>query len=155
MTGEEGIRWSYDTIPHILTVLLGLVVMFMGHELWGAFYMLVVIFGMLRFWSSICTRCRAYSSPSCPSGYGIISARLFPQREGDFERAFRRNIISVSLQWFIPLIVGAFYLVFRFDTLLLAVYLAFVVVGFVVVPAAARMKGCGSCPQKAECPFRK
>lgn len=152
---EDGIKWSFDTIPHILTVIVGMIITFLFSTGTGIIYTLIVIGGMFWFWAFICTRCRACGNQACPSGYGIISKRLFKKRKGDFARAFKLNIISVALQWFIPLGVGIYDILTNFDPIRLVLLAVFILVAFVYLPLAARSKGCDSCPQKKDCPWKK
>jgi hypothetical protein len=151
---EEGIRWSWDTIPHMLTLFLGSVVMFLCGIWLGLLYLLIVVGGMVWFLAFICTRCYAFASRSCPSGYGMISGRFFKRRKGDFRTVFKVNIVSVALQWFIPTGVGLYFLVTDFDFILMLVFISFILTGYVYLPLAARNKGCDTCPQKKECPFK-
>lgn len=149
------IRWSSDTIPHLLTVFLGLLITYQYSLLAGLAYTGIVIIGMLWFWWGICTRCRAYGHPACPSGYGIIASKLFKRRKGDFARSFRRNIISVTFQWFVPLALGVRNMLFDPDPQEITLLALFCLVAFVYLPLAAKRKGCSTCPQKKECPFKR
>ena len=150
-----GIRWSWDTIPHLLTVALGAAVMFACGVWFGIIYLLIFSAGMVWFLVFICTRCAAYGNHSCPSGYGLISAKFFRKRRGSFRKAFRYNIVSVALQWFVPTGVGLYFLITRFDTLLFVLYLLFIPVAYVYLPLASRKKGCGTCPQRYDCPWKR
>jgi hypothetical protein len=152
---KNEIRWTFDTLPHLFTILLGCIITFLNSWIAGIVYILFVLIGMIWFWSAICTRCYAYGNPACPSGYGLISARLFKKREGDFSKAFKRNIISVAFQWFIPLGVGVYDAIFDTDPLKIIFLLIFILVAFVYLPLAAKKKGCDKCPQKKECPFKR
>ena len=151
----DGIRWKWDTIPHLLTATLGSILMFMHSIPMGIFYLIVTIIGMFWFWGFICTRCMAYGHPSCPSGYGMISSRFFKRKDGDFGKAFKRNIFSVTLQWFIPLGVGIYDIIFDTGPIRIALLIVFILVAFVYLPLAARKKGCDSCPQKGDCPWKR
>ncbi len=150
-----GIRWKWDTIPHLLTTTLGSILMFMHSIPMGIFYLLVTIIGMFWFWGFICTRCNAYGHPSCPSGYGMISSWFFKRKDGDFRKAFKRNIFSVTFQWFIPLAVGIYDIIIDTDIIRIALLIVFILVAFVYLPLAARKKGCDSCPQKGNCPWKR
>ncbi|MFW3145579.1 MAG: hypothetical protein ACMUIE_02060 [Thermoplasmatota archaeon] len=152
---DKGIRWFTDTIPHLLTVLTGALVMFSCSIWFGIAYIVVVILGMLWFWGAICTACRAYGSRSCPSGYGMISSRLFKRTSGDFRRAFKYHIFSVAVQWFFPLLAVPFCLYLRFSWLTLVLYGMFIVIAFVYLPFASKGKGCSRCPQRGECPWKR
>ncbi|MBN1390003.1 MAG: hypothetical protein JXA22_05115 [Candidatus Thermoplasmatota archaeon] len=143
-------------MPHISTLVLGGILMILADPLLLPIYVLIVMLTMFWFWASICTHCRGWRSGSCPSGYGRISSKLFRKaKEPQFGRAFRRNIWTVALQWFVPLVVAVAYLIFEFDIYLLVALLMFILAGFVVLPLASSKKGCNECPQKGECPFRR
>ncbi len=151
---ESGIRWSWDTIPHLLTLSLGTILMLKISILLGLIYVLIAASGMIWFFAFICTRCNAYGHRSCPSGYGLISSRFFKKRKGDFRRAFKLNIISVALQWFIPTGFGVYFLIRSFDPVLLVLFIIFIIVAYVYLPLAARRKGCDACPQRQDCPWK-
>ncbi len=151
---EGGVRWSWDTIPHLLTLSLGAILMFRCSILLGLIYIIIAALGMVWFLAFICTRCNAYGHKSCPSGYGLISKRFFKKRKGDFRRAFKLNIISVALQWFIPTGCGIFFLIKKFDPVLLILLIVFIMVAYVYLPLAARKKGCDTCPQRKDCPWK-
>ncbi len=153
-SSRPGIRWLSDTFPHFLTLALGTVVM--GLCIWwlAPIYLLISLLGLLWFLTHICPYCGAYGSRACPSGYGLISARLVGRKRGDFRKAFLRNIWSVAIEWFIPLIVAIVFLVLSFDLLLLVVLALFVLVSFVVLPLTTRKKGCSHCPQRKDCPWQ-
>jgi len=148
-------KWFKNALPHILTLLYGTAVLGYCNWLFAAAYMLVTALGMLWFLRSICPYCRAYGSKACPSGYGMVSARLFDRRQGSFRKAFLMNIWVVALQWFVPLMGGLICLIIEPDPILLVLLIIFVLVAFVYLPFASKRKGCGSCPQKRDCPWKK
>ncbi|MEA3558737.1 MAG: hypothetical protein U9R75_05725 [Candidatus Thermoplasmatota archaeon] len=145
-----GIRLS-DLLPHLLTLGLGSAVMFSCSIWLGMGHIIISILGMFWFWGAICTKCNGYGSYGCPSGYGKISAVFFRREEGDFRKAFKRNIISVALQWFIPLIFGVICLVISFSVLTAVLLGTFIIIAFIVLPVSSRGKGCARCPQRKEC----
>ena len=143
-------------MPHISTLSLGAVVMFLADPLLLPVYGLVIVFSLLWFWARICTHCYGWGSRACPSGYGRISARLFRKaKKPKFRRAFKQNIWSVALQWFVPLGVGVVFLFLDLDPLLLVALIVFAIVGFIVLPLTSRHKGCADCPQRQDCPFTR
>jgi len=149
------IRLATDTIPHLAVIILGSIITYMNSILMGVIYTLIVIVGMFWFWGSICTKCKSYGHPACPSGYGTIAAKLFKKKEGDFGKAFKRNIISVAFQWFIPFGVGIYDLIFNTSVLRIVIWVIFTLAAFVYLPLAAKKKGCSTCPQQNDCPFKK
>ena len=139
-------------ISHALVLTLGTVVMVQCSYLAALLYVIVALLGSLWFMAKICTHCRAFGSTNCSSNYGMISSKLFKRPEKvDFKRAFRRNIASVAIQWFIPLVGGIYCLYLSFDIYLLATLVVFALVAFVWLPVKSRKKGCAKCPQRAEC----
>ena len=144
-----------EIMPHALTVLIGAVLLFLCHPLLSLSYLIVSVVGMLWFWGTICPNCLGYGSRGCPSGHGLISARLFKKaKKPDFKKAFKRNIIAVAVQWFIPL-VSIYWIVTDFDPLKLGMLILFCLVGFIWLPYASRKKGCRRCPQQVDCPWKK
>ncbi|MGA1794151.1 MAG: Kelch repeat-containing protein [Thermoplasmatota archaeon] len=143
------------TMPHLATLAMGAVVMFLAEPLMLPLYCLIVVLTTIWFWANICTHCNGWGSSGCPSGYGIISAKLFRKAERpNFRKAFYMNVWSVALQWFVPLGIGVVYLIMDFDPLLLSALALFVIIGFAVLPLTSRKKECSRCPQKKDCPFR-
>ncbi|MGA1820272.1 MAG: Kelch repeat-containing protein [Thermoplasmatota archaeon] len=143
------------SMPHFGTLSMGAVVMFLAEPLMLPLYGLIVVFTTIWFWANVCTHCYGWGSRACPSGYGMLSARLFSKAERpDFRRAFYMNVWSVALQWFVPLGVGITYLIMDLDIVLLLALVLFVVVGFLILPMTSRHKGCSKCPQRKDCPFR-
>jgi len=55
--------------------------------------------------------------------------------------------------WFIPLGTGIYLLYARFSRDLLMIFVAFVIVGFVMIPAISRFVGCKGCDLKEQCPW--
>jgi hypothetical protein len=150
---EKGVSWSYDTLPHLLTVVLGFVVISL-QSLWiASLYLIISFVGWVWFLWRICTCCRAFGNRSCPSGYGSISAKFFKKNDRNFETAFKLNIVSVALQWFIPLLVGIYGLIDGMKATEIISLLSFIAVAFVYLPWASKRKACGTCAQRKDCPW--
>ncbi len=148
--------WLRHSWPHILTILLGSIVVFLAHPLILPMYLVLVAITMVWFWGSICTNCNSWGSRGCPSRYGELSARFFKKaKEPNFRKAFKNNIWTVALQWFFPLLVGLLFLITDFSIVLLLTLGTFCIVGFVILPVLSRGRGCERCPQKNDCPFKK
>jgi len=104
----------------------------------------------------ICPACAGYGSRACPSGHGLIAAKLRSRRPGaDFARQFRRHIPVIVPLWFIPLGVGAVRLWGTFSWGLLGLVLVFAVVGLLLVPLLSSHRGCSRCPQRGNCPWMR
>ncbi len=151
---KNGIKWLSDTLPHILTLVLGTVVMGLCRWWLAPIHLLISFLGLLWFLTHICPYCGAHGTKACPSGYGILSAKLIRRKEGDFRKAFLRNIWSVAVEWFLPLVTGVVFLFISFDPFLLAALVLFVLISFIMLPLASRNKGCSNCPQRKNCPWK-
>jgi len=152
MTGKEA---NVD-VSHALVLMLGTLVMVQCSYLAGLLYVVVSLLGSLWFMATICPHCRAYGTRACKSKYGLMSSKLFKRPEIiDFRRAFRRNIASVAIPWFIPLLGGIYCLYLSFDLYLLATLVVFALVAFVWLPVRSKKGGCASCPQRTECGWTK
>jgi len=139
-------------ISHIAVIILGAVVIIQCSVLLTFLYLIMCLFGVIWFMGTICPHCRGFASPACPSGYGMISSRYFRKPEKiDFRKAFNRNIMSVALQWFVPLVAGIVCLYDSFDPFLTVVLVIFIVIAFIWLPMESKKKGCAKCPQRGEC----
>ena len=143
-----------DNAPTVLLFILGAALL---SRLW---WPLAVVFlaycatSIVLFWALICPSCHHYGTRACPCGYGAIAQRLFERKAvGDFKRAFKRNIGFMFPCWFAPLIGGAYLLWADPSRPLLGLFLAFGIVGFIVIPAIARFVGCRGCDIKDQCPW--
>ncbi len=144
-------RKKFDA-SHIGIITLGVIVIGQCSLHWAGLYLLMSAAGIIWFIGRICPHCRGFASPTCPSGYGMISSRFFTKPDTiDFRRAFNRNIVSVALQWFVPLAVGIVCLYNCFDEILTASLMVFILVAFIWLPMTSKKKGCAKCPQRGEC----
>ena len=149
------LRRLVNAHSHILVLFLGTLVMVLVDPFLGIAYLLISALGTLWFMWRICTHCYAYGNRGCRSGYGIVASRLFSRAsKRNFRRAFKVNIISVGVQWFIPL-TSVYWLVTDFDPLLLIALIAFILAAFVYLPVSAGKGGCRSCPQRRDCPWTR
>ena len=143
-------------ISHALVLTLGTVVLLQCSYLAALLYVVVSLLGSVWFMANICPHCRAYGTMACKSKYGLLSSWLFKRPETiDFRRAFKRNIASVAVQWFIPLLGGIYCLYLSFDIYLLTTLVVFALVAFVWLPVRSRKGGCATCPQRTECGWTK
>ena len=139
-------------VSHFLVIALGTIVVIQCSPQLAGLYLLITGVGIIWFWRTICPHCKGFASPACPSGYGMISSKYFQRPEViDFKRAFNRNIISVALQWFIPLIAGIGCLYDSLDLILVVSLMIFILVAFIWLPMTSKKKGCAKCPQRGEC----
>ncbi len=139
-------------VSHVITIALGIIVLLQISTLLTLLYIIISVLGLIWFMAKICPHCKAFGTPSCQSGYGILSSRMFARpRQINFRRAFKRNIISVAVQWFIPLIAGIYRLYKEFDLYLVLTLILFIVVAFIWLPVVSRKTRCKNCPQKEDC----
>ena len=101
------------SLPYAVMVLLGAAVIALGRgAFWWAWigagvYVAYGVLGALWLILFLCPYCRSYGTRSCPSGYGVISAKL--RARGDpalFRKMFRRHIPIITPLWIIPPIMG-------------------------------------------------
>ena len=111
---------------------------------------------IIWFWARICPNCHYHGTLACPCGYGIISSKLFPKKEGNsFHKVFKKNIIVLFPSWFIPPVIGIYLLVKSYSVGLLILVISFIVVGFVLIPLISKKVGCKDCEIKEDCPWMK
>lgn len=116
--------------------------------------MLYNLASIILFWKLICRYCQHFGTRACPCGYGIIAARYFDRKEGGgFRKIFRKNIAIMYPCWLVPLGAGVYLLYTRFSRDILLIFLAFIIVGFVLIPAISRFVGCKGCDLKEQCPW--
>lgn len=139
-------------ISHFLVIALGFFLIVQCSVTLALIFIIVSALGTIWFLATICPHCNGFGSRACPSGYGLVSSRYFKRPDSiDFKKAFRRNIFSVALQWFIPFIIGIWCLIGSFDVVLMITFIIFVLVAFIWLPAESKKKGCKNCPQKNNC----
>jgi hypothetical protein len=143
-----------DNIPTAAMFLLGAV---LAGMVWGPlaiFMMLYNLLAIVLFWRLICRHCPHLGTRACPCGYGAVAARYFRKIEGsDFRKIFRKNIAVMYPCWLVPLAAGVYLLRVQYSEKLLAIFAAFVVVAFVLIPAISRFVGCRGCNLRNQCPW--
>lgn len=139
-------------LSHYITLILGIIVLVQCSFLYALLYAIITFLGMIWFIAKICPHCRAFGTAHCSSGYGRLSSKMFKRpKKIDFKKAFKRNIVVVAFQWFIPLFVGLYCIYLSFDFYLLLTIIIFIIVAFIWLPLVSRKKGCKDCPQKGDC----
>lgn len=143
-----------DNAPTVVMFLLGSAIIWRINPLFSILFLIYCGLSIILFWRLICPWCHHFGTSGCPCGYARIAARFFKRREGrEFRRVFRQNIVVVFPCWFVPLGVGICLLWTRFSPALLSLFLAFCVIGFLMIPVISRFVGCESCNIKDECPW--
>ncbi len=152
----------FRNLPYKIVILLGAGIFLagLGASLWGwvcaGLYVLYGLTGSLWIILFLCPYCRRYGARSCPSGYGLISARLRKRRDyARFAEKFKRHIPVIVPLWFIPPIAGIIIEISRFDWILLVLLVAFAIDAFIILPMSSKKHGCGTCPQRNDCPWMK
>jgi hypothetical protein len=143
-----------ENISTAIMFLLG--AMLIGMIWWPlAIFMLIYnLSSVVMFWAFICRYCQHFGTRACPCGYGVIAAKYFDQKEGsNFRSVFRKNIAIMYPCWFIPLGSGMYLLYARYSSNILMTFVAFIIVGFVMIPAISRFVGCKECNIKEQCPW--
>ncbi len=143
-----------DNVPTAVLFVLGIK---LAGMVWWPLAILMLIYDLasiVMFWAFICRYCLHFGTRACPCGYGVIAAKIFGRiGGGNFRKVFRKNIAIMYPCWFIPLGAGIFLLYARFSSSILMTFVAFVVVGFVVIPAISKFVGCKGCDLKEQCPW--
>lgn len=143
-----------DNIPTMLLLVLGFLII-LQHTLPGAvIYGVYAVVSIVWFWAFICPYCHHYGTFACPCGYGIISAKLFRKKEDkSFRKVFRRNIIIQYPNWFVPLAFAVYLILTSYSGEILIFTIAFVTIGFLVIPIISKLVGCRNCEIKEDCPW--
>jgi hypothetical protein len=116
--------------------------------------MLYNLSSIILFWILICRYCHHFGMRACPCGYGVIAARYLHRKEGgSFRQIFRKNIAIMYPCWFLPLVAGTYLLCTRFSREIVAIFVAFIIVGFIIIPTVSRFVGCKGCDLKQQCPW--
>ncbi len=143
-----------DNIPTLGLFVLGAVLLWM---LWPPLAIAILAYDLLSivlFWGRICRYCKHFDTKACPCGYGVLAPRLFHKKEAkSFRDVFRKNIVIMFPCWFIPLGVGGYLFASKYSWEILTVFLSFIVLGFVLIPAISKFVGCKGCNLKEECPW--
>ena len=143
-----------DNVPTAILFLLGAI---LTGIVWWPLAIIMLIYNLssiVMFWGLICRHCPHFSSRACPCGYGVMAPRYFDKKEGNnFRRVFRKNIAIMYPCWFFPFAAGIYLLWTRFSNTVLAIFIAFIVFGFVLIPAISRFVGCKGCEIKDQCPW--
>lgn len=152
----------FRNLPYKIVILLGAGIFLagLGASMWGfiaaGLYILYGLVGSLWIILFLCPYCRRYGSRSCPSGYGLISARLRKRRDfGRFAEKFKKHIPVIVPLWFIPPIAGIIIEIIHFDWLLLVLLVVFAIDAFIILPMSSKKHSCKTCPQRNECPWMK
>jgi len=143
-----------DNIPTLILFVLGAILL--GKIGWPLAIAMTLynIASIVLFWKLICPHCPHFNTRACPCGYGALAPIFFSKQDSiDFRQKFRRNIAIVFPAWFIPFGAGLYLLYTRYSRDILITFVAFVIVGFILIPAISRFVGCKGCELKDQCPW--
>ncbi|MHC4444980.1 MAG: hypothetical protein ACYTBZ_20130 [Planctomycetota bacterium] len=143
-----------DNLPTAAMFILGTILI--GRISWppAIVYLAYCALSIVLFWALICCYCPLYETKHCPCGFGAIAPRFFSRKDDrDFRDVFKKNIAIMYPCWFVPPIAGIYLLWSRFDYVVLALFAAFCVIGFIVIPWISKVVGCQRCELKAQCPW--
>jgi hypothetical protein len=143
-----------DNIPTLLLFILGVLIIYPLSAIASIIFGVYTLFSVVWFWAKICPYCHHYGTFACPCGYGAISPRLFKRKDvKSFKRVFRRNILVVFPNWFVPFGVAIYLLVTSFSNYMLILTIVFSVTGFIIIPIISKQVGCKNCEIKDDCPW--
>ena len=143
-----------DNIPTLIVYILGTLIIYQISHILSLLYCIYSLLSIVCFWARICTYCHYYGTPSCPCGYGIISARLFKKKKGkDFKTVFKKNIPFLFPSWFIPPIWGGCFLIHHYSNKMLFIVILFCLFAFILIPLISKLAGCKNCEIRDNCPW--
>ncbi|MCL5270253.1 MAG: hypothetical protein M1457_06840 [bacterium] len=145
---------AVDNVPTLVLFVLGFLIMGRWSALLALAFLVYCSSAIVLFWALICTSCHHYDSGACPCGYGRMAPKLFKaRRDADFRKVFKRNIAIMFPCWLAPTLVGIYLLRYHYTGALLALFLGFCLVGYILIPAIAKLVGCKGCAIKDRCPW--
>jgi hypothetical protein len=145
--------YLWDNVLYVATGLIGALICLQVHWAMAVVQLAASVLGPVWIMARVCPTCLLYGSSACPSGYGLVSARLVDRGDPDkFREVFSLHVTAVAPMWFIPLgAVG--YLLYAGESVPWIATLVFIAVAFVGVPLKARYYTCARCPKRADCPW--
>lgn len=147
---------TLDNVPTLILFVLGAILIDHVSGIGALIYFSYTLFSVVWFWAKICPFCHHYGTYTCPCGYGKISAKAFKRRtDMSFKKVFKRNIVIVFPNWFVPLILSIYLLITRYTIETLILTIAFCLIGFVAIPIISRLVGCKNCEIKEDCPWMR
>ncbi|HUX58932.1 MAG TPA: hypothetical protein VMV47_08125 [Bacteroidales bacterium] len=145
-----------DNIPTLILFILGAIIVYQVSTIGTVIFVAYSLFSVVFFWARICPYCYHYGTLACPCGYGVISAKLFKKRQDkSFIKVFKKNLVIVFPNWFIPFSIAIYLLITRYTNQTLILTIAFSLIGFVVIPLISKLVGCKNCEIKEDCPWMK
>jgi len=145
-----------DNLPTLILFILGAWIIQYLSWIVALVYIIYAAASIVYFWAMICPWCHHHGTQACPCGYGVISAKFFGKRnDKSFKKIFRKNILVMFPNWFVPLIAAVYLLYTESTTTMIVLTIAFCVNGFLIIPLISRFVGCKNCEIKEDCPWMK
>ena len=138
-----------DNIPTIFLFILGFLIINHLSTFAAMIFTVYVSISVVWFWARICPYCHHFGTYACPCGYGVISSKLFTRKDSySFQKVFRRNILIVFPNWFVPLGIAMYILITDYTIKVLILTIIFSLVGFIIIPLISKLIGCKNCEIK-------
>lgn len=143
-----------DNIPTIFLFILGFLIIIQISTLWAIIYAAYAFISVVWFWARICPYCHHFGTHACPCGYGAVSSRLFKKKDSkSFQKVFKRNILIVFPNWFVPIVIAIYLLIYKYTSKVLILTIMFSIIGFIIIPLISKFVGCKNCEIKDDCPW--
>jgi len=143
-----------DNIPTIFLFILGFLIINQLSTIAAVIFAIYAFVSVVWFWARICPYCHHYGTYACPCGYGVISSQLFTRKDSNsFQKVFRRNILIVFPNWFVPLGIAVYLLITDYTVKVLILTIIFSLIGFIIIPLISKLVGCKNCEIKEDCPW--
>jgi hypothetical protein len=143
-----------DNIPTIFLFILGFLIINQLSVFAALIFAVYAFISVVWFWARICPYCHHYGTQACPCGYGVISSKLFARKDSAlFRKVFRRNILIVFPNWFVPFSIAIYLLTTDYTIKVLILTIIFSIVGFIIIPLISKLVGCKNCEIKEDCPW--
>jgi hypothetical protein len=143
-----------DNVPTLLLFILGFLIMNQLSTLVAVLFAIYELISVVWFWAKICPYCHHYGTQACPCGYGSISSALFRRKDpNSFQKVFKRNILIVFPNWFVPLAIAIYLLIAHYTKEVLILTIIFSLTGFIIIPVISKLVGCKNCEIKEDCPW--
>lgn len=143
-----------DNIPTAFLFILGFLIINIISTFAAILFAIYALASVVWFWARICPYCHHFETYACPCGYGIISSKLFSRKNSViFKKIFKRNILIVFPNWFIPFFVGIYLFLTQYSFKVLVLMIIFSITGFLIIPLISKFVGCKNCEIKEDCPW--
>lgn len=143
-----------DNIPTIFLFILGFLIINILSTPGAIIFIVYALISVIWFWARICPYCHHYGTHACPCGYGAISSKLFTRKDPvSFQKVFKRNILIVFPNWFVPFGLAVYLLVTDYSAKVLVLTITFSLIGFIIIPLISKLVGCKNCEIKDDCPW--